>query len=151
MAEFLHTFEKGKCEEIGRDLSLTDSANQCISDNFVRQYPFAKCQSERDLPNLRPFRKGISSVKSLKATETFDRIFAQWLSLMNPSLQSHLKSFKLSGQDEILVKNSTETIHQHIRILEETMMLTNRFVGHFHFPSHRKDIPSHRKHINMLA
>jgi hypothetical protein len=24
-------------------------------------------------------------------------------------------------------------------------------VGHFHFPSHRKDIPSHRKHINMLA
>ncbi len=123
MAEFLHNFEKGKCEEIGRDLSFTDSANQCISDNFVRQYPFAKCQSERDLPNLRPFRKGISSVKSLKATETFDRIFAQWLSLMNPSLQSHLKSFKLCGQDDILVKNSTETIHQHIRILEETMML----------------------------
>ena len=123
VAEFLHNFQKGKCEELGKDLSFTDKANKCISENFVRQYPFAKCQSERDIPNLRPFRKGISSVKCLKATETFDRIFAQWLSLMNPSLQCHLKSFKLCGQLDVSVKNTTETIQGHIRVLEETMML----------------------------
>ena len=122
-AEFLHNVEMGKCKEIGRDLSFTVAANACISEVFVKLYPFAKCQSERDLPNLRPFRKGLSSVKCLKATETFDRIFAEWLALMNPSLQRKLRSFKKCGQADNNVKNSRESIQNFIRVLEETMML----------------------------
>ena len=38
-------------------------------------YPIAKCQSERNMPKLNPFKNGISSVKSLKGTERFDRFF----------------------------------------------------------------------------
>ena len=122
-AEFLHNLEMGKCKELGRDLSFTQKANECISEQFVKIYPFAKCQSERDLPNIRPFRKGLSSVKSLKATETFDRLFAQWLALMNPNLQIKLRSFKKSGQDDVNIKNTRESIQNYLGVLEETLML----------------------------
>ena len=75
--ELLHIYQLGKCGEIGRDLSFTDAANEVISDSFSMIYPIAKFQSERNMPKLNPFKNGISSVKSLKGTERFDRVFSQ--------------------------------------------------------------------------
>ena len=121
--EILHNFQLGFCDWIGRDLSFTSAANEIISDHFTKIYPFAKCQSDRNMPNLRTFRKGLSSVKSLKGTERFDRVFALWLTLMSPSLQRKLSDYKQCGQEDVNVKNTTITLHMYIRVLEDTLMI----------------------------
>ena len=126
--EILHNYQLGKCNDLGRELSFSDKANECISEMFKRLYPFAKCQSERNLPNLRPFRNGLSSVKSLKATERFDRIFAMYLSLMNPFLIRTLRKFKRMGTDNACdhnaqSKNTTQSIKQFVSVLEDTLIL----------------------------
>ena len=89
--EILHNFQLGKCNDLGRDLSFTDAANEHISTNFSWVYPFLKCQSERNVPSLHPFRDRISSAKSLKAKERYARVFAVYLSMMNPYLVKKLK------------------------------------------------------------
>ena len=122
--EILHNFYLGFCDWVGRDLSFTSAANEIISEHFTRIYPFAKCQSDRNMPNLRTFFKGLSSVKSLKGTERFDRVFALWLTLMSPSLQRKLLDYKKSGQAEGgNVKNTILTLHMYIRVLEDTLMI----------------------------
>ena len=121
--ELLHNVQLGFCDWIGRDLSFTDAANELISEHFTKIYPFAKCQSERSMPNLRPFRNGLASVKSLKGTERFDRVFALWLTLMSPSLQRKLTDFKKTGQDDVNVKNTILTLHMYLRVLEDTLMI----------------------------
>ena len=121
--EILHNFQLGKCNDLGRDLSFTDAANEHISTNFTRVYPFLKCQSERNVPSIRPFRDGISSVKSLKAKERYARVFAVYLSMMNPYLVKKLEQYKKAGQDNANVKNSTHSIKQYVTVLEDTLMI----------------------------
>ena len=121
--EILHNLQLGKCSEIGRDLSFTDAANEHVSVNFSRIYPFLKCQSERNIPMLRPFRDGISSVKSLKATERHARVFAVYLSVMNPFLVKTLQKYKKAGQDDPTMKNTIHSIKRYVTVLEDTLMI----------------------------
>ena len=98
-------------------------ANTHVSVAFVKVCPFAKYQSERDMPCLRPFRNGMSSVKQLEATERFDRTFAQCIALKNPHLVRHLREFKLQGQPDVKIKNNNHSIRRHLQLLEDTLML----------------------------
>ena len=84
-AEILHAVQLGLCEYIAEALDncFTASALDTISRTLVGIISEGRRQSERDMPNLGPFRLGLMSVKSLKAKERFARVFCVYLALSN--------------------------------------------------------------------
>ena len=89
--ELLHNLQMGNCNKSGRDLLFKEAASDYISTSFTGIYLFLKHQSECDLPQLRVFCDEISSIKCLKAIEHFSRVFAVFLSLINPFLVKTLE------------------------------------------------------------
>ena len=87
-AEILHAVLLGLCEYISEaiDLIFTQTCMEMISQVVVGIYRDSKRQSERDLPDIGPFRSGLNSVKSLKAKERFARIYCLFLALSNSFL-----------------------------------------------------------------
>ena len=87
-AELLHAVLLGLCEYIseGMDMLFTKSAIDLVSSVVVGIYNDSRRQSERDLPDLGPFRNGLMSVKALKAKERFVRIYCIYLALHNSYL-----------------------------------------------------------------
>lgn len=77
--ETLHAILLGFITYLNKDLTFTDAANRAISDIFVEIYPYARYQSERNMPSISTIRNGIYSVKGLKAEERLDRAFTLFL------------------------------------------------------------------------
>ena len=84
-AEILHAILLGLCEYISEsmELTFTDSSIYIISKTVVGIYENSRRQSERDVPDMGPFKKGLFSVKSLKAKERFARLYCLFLALSN--------------------------------------------------------------------
>lgn len=82
-AEILHALQLGLCEYIAEamDNIFTATAMDVISRTLVGIISEGRRQSERDMPNLGPFKLGLMSVKSLKAKERFARVFCVYLAL----------------------------------------------------------------------
>ena len=72
-AELLHAVLLGLCEYIaeGMDMLFTKTSMDMFSSVIVGIYNDARRQSERDLPDIGPFRNGLVSIKALKAKERF--------------------------------------------------------------------------------
>ena len=86
--EILHLFLLGLCDYIaeGMHFLFTKSAIDTISQVVVGIYADSNRQSERDLPDMGPFRNGLIDVKVLKAKERFSRIYCLFLALGNSFL-----------------------------------------------------------------
>ena len=121
--EHLHHIQMGVCHDIGRSLNFTDSGNKVFTDTFCKIYPYASCQSDRQMPSLSPFRRGIGSVKCLKAKERFARVFALYLCLMNSHCIKNLTEVKLKGEDIDYSKNTVATLTGYLHAIEETLAL----------------------------
>ena len=82
-AEILHAVLLGLYEYISEaiDLIFTPACIDMISEVVVGIYKDSKRQSERDLPDIGPFKTGLNSVKNLKAKERFARIYCVFLAL----------------------------------------------------------------------
>ena len=105
-AEILHAVLLGLCEYISEaiDLIFTQTCIEMISQVVVGIYRDSKRQSERDLPDIGPFKTGLNSVKSLKAKERFARIYCLFLALSNSFLIKHLclkRRKKLNDDEEV--------------------------------------------------
>ena len=101
-AEMLHAVLLGLCEYIseGIDLIFTPMCIEMISQVIVGIYRDSKRQSERDLPNIGPFKNGLNSIKSLKAKERFARIYCLFLALSNSFLIKNLCTKKRKRLDD---------------------------------------------------
>ena len=104
-AEILHAVLLGLCEYIaeGMEMIFTLSALDSISLFIVGIYEDSKRQSERDLPDIGPFRNGLMSVKSLKAKERFARVYCLFLALSNSHLIELLCTKKRKKRSEEMV------------------------------------------------
>ena len=85
-------------------MSFTDAANEHISINFSRIYPFFVIY-----PCCVHSEMGYISVKSLKATDRNARVFAVY-SVMNLFLVKTLQKYKKAGQDDSSLKNTIHSI-----------------------------------------
>ena len=56
--EHLHQIQMGLCHDIGRSLNFTEAGKYGFTDTFCKIYPYASCQSDRQMPSLSPFRRG---------------------------------------------------------------------------------------------
>ena len=83
--EILHAFLLGLCDYIaeGMHFLFTKLTIDTISQVVAGIYTDSNRQSERDLPDMGPFRNGLIDVKVLKAKERFSRIFCLFLALGN--------------------------------------------------------------------
>ena len=83
--EILHVFELGLCDYIaeGMDLIFTQNSIGIISNTVVGIVSTSSRQSERNVPNLGPFKQGLMAVKTLKAKERFSRVYCIYLALCN--------------------------------------------------------------------
>ena len=128
-AEILHAIQLGLCEYIADaiDLMFTPSSMSNISCVIAGIYRDNRRQSERDLPNIRAFRNGLTSVAKLKATERFSRVYVLMLALSNSYLVMDLctrKRKRIQNSDDapfitrtflvnlVLVLHNTLTFHQ---------------------------------------
>ena len=85
--EILHAVQLGLCEylcESFEDFIFTNSAFKDIISKTASGIAIdSQRQSERDMPSLSPFRYGLVSISSLKATERFARVFSIFLTFAN--------------------------------------------------------------------
>ena len=148
-AELLHAVELGLCEYISESLDLffTTSSIAIISKAVSTIVQNSHRQSERDLPNLSPFRNGLKSVKALKAKERFARCYAIWLALMNPSVISLLckKNRKKKDKNEPSSKITRDFLRSYTSVIEDTLcfhrwLKKDHFLkSDFHVPEGRHD------------
>ena len=124
-AELLHAVELGLCEYISESLDLffTRSSMVIISKAVSTIVGNSRRQSQRDLPNLSPFRNGLKSVKALKAKERFARCYAIWLALMNPTVISLLckNNRKRKNKDEPYSKITRDFLRSYTSVIEDTL------------------------------
>ena len=125
-AELLHAVLLGLCEYIaeGMDLLFTKSATDLVSSVVIGIYNDCRRQSERDLPDLGPFRNGIMSVKALKAKERFARIYCIYLALHNSYLidelcKKRLKKVAQHGSGEFFSK---AILFKFFKTVEDTLI-----------------------------
>ena len=125
-AEILHAVLLGLCEYIaeGMDMIFTQSALDSISYFIVGIFEDSKRQSERDLPDIGPFRNGLMSVKSLKAKERFARVYCLFLALSNSHLIDLLctKKRKKRTGEENTPNLSTDYLRGYYGVIVETLL-----------------------------
>ena len=125
-AEMLHAVLLGLCDYIsdGLEMIFTESSLDSISHVVAGIYQDCRRQSERNLPSLGPFRNGIMSVKSLKATERFARIYSIVLALSNSFLIERLCSKKRKrGHDSDKAANiSIKMLVKLVKVMEDTLI-----------------------------
>jgi hypothetical protein len=119
--EFLHQVLLGNCDDVGKCLNFTDAAMKVLDKAICAIYPWANSQSYRMMPNLHPFRTGMTSVSSLKATERYAKVFAIYLCLLNPSCIDGLLQCQQRGQRSG-VKNSLNYLRGYLTAIEETVL-----------------------------
>ena len=127
-AELLHAVELGLCEYISESLDMffTRSSMAIISEAVAIIVKKSKRQSQRDLPDLNPFRMGLRSVKALKAKERFARCYATWLALMNPHVIRKLcaknkKKIKKDGTNGV-IKITRQFLRAYTAVIEDTLL-----------------------------
>ena len=126
-AEILHALQLGLCEYIAEALDniFTASAMDVISRTLVGIISEGKRQSERDMPNLGPFKLGLMSVKSLKAKERFARVFCVYLALSNSYCIKELCTKKRKQRENEAVRSVPKLTLDYLRgfknVIEETI------------------------------
>ena len=90
------------------EMTFTTSAMDLIYDITVGIYKHSRRQSERDLPDLVPFRHGLIYIKQLKAKEIFSRIYCVFLSLSNSYLIQELCTQKRKNEEMKLIHLSLQ-------------------------------------------
>ena len=124
-AEMLHSILLGMCEYIAESMELifTDSSMYLISKTVVGIYENSRRQSERDLPDMGPFQKGLFSVKSLKAKERFARLFCLFLALSNSYLIDKLiKKKKKKKGDNPAEPITLQFLREYKQVVEDTLL-----------------------------
>ena len=124
-AEILHSILLGLCEYIAESMELifTDSSMYLISKTVVGIYENSRRQSERDLPDMGPFKKGLFSVKSLKAKERFARLFCLFLALSNSYLiNSLIKKKKKKKGDDPPEPITLQFLRDYKQVVEDTLL-----------------------------
>ena len=125
-AELLHAVLLGLCEYIaeGMDMLFTKASIDMISNVIVGIYNDARRQSERDLPDIGPFRNGLVSVKALRAKERFARLYCVFLAMHNSYLIEELckKRRKKIQQNENGPYITKALLQQFFSILEDTLL-----------------------------
>ena len=85
--EILHAVQLGLCEYLCESFEHFIFPNSAFNDIMSKTASGiavdSQRQSERDMPSLSPFRYGLVSISSLKATERFARVFSIFLTLSN--------------------------------------------------------------------
>lgn len=119
--EFLHQLLLGNCDDVGKCLNFTDAAMKVLDKAICAIYPWANSQSYRMMPNLHPFRTGMTSVSALKATERYAKVFAIYLCLLNPSCIDGLMQCQQRGQRSG-VKNSLNYLRGYFAAIDETVI-----------------------------
>ena len=125
-AEVLHAVLLGLCDYIadGMELTFTPGSMDLISNVVVGIYEDSRRQSERDLPDLGPFRHGLMSVKSLKAKERFSRVYCLFLALSNSYLITELctkKRKKSHDSSETFLLTQT-FLRGYMGVIEQTLL-----------------------------
>ena len=124
-AEILHSILLGLCEYIAESMELifTDASMYLISQTVVGIYENSRRQSERDLPDMGPFKKGLFSVKSLKAKERFARLYCLFLALSNSYLIDNLiKKKKKQTGDEPREDITVQFLREYKQVVEDTLL-----------------------------
>ena len=149
-AELLHAVLLGLCEYIaeGMDMLFTKTSMDMFSSVIVGIYNDARRQSERDLPDIGPFRNGLVSIKALKAKERFTRIYCVFLAMHNSYLIEELckkrqKKIRENDNGPFITK---ALLQQFFSILEDTLtfhlwLKKNRFLK-TDFEVKRRDVDS---------
>ena len=126
-AEILHALQLGLCEYIAEamDNIFTATAMDVISRTLVGIISEGRRQSERDMPNLGPFKLGLMSVKSLKAKERFARVFCVYLALSNSYCIKELSTKKRKRRENESVSEvprlTTDFLRGFKNVIEETI------------------------------
>ena len=125
-AEILHAVLLGLCDYIaeGIKMTFTESSIADISTTTAGICKDSRRQSERRIPYLGHFRKGLMSVKSLKAKDRFGRIFLVYISLINSHLICDLCKKRKRKSDDVL--NTPQLIIEFLRgyfgMIKHTLM-----------------------------
>ena len=125
-AEILHAVLLGLCVYIAESINLTFTDKGIFEMSTTTAGICNDCrrQSERDIPCLAHFTKGLNKVKSLKAKDRFGRVFCVYLSLMNSYLISDLCKLKKRKHDDIdntpLI--TTHFLRGYFGMIENTLM-----------------------------
>ena len=94
-----------------------------ISNTAIKIYEISRRQSERDLPDMGPFRKGLFSVKSLKAKERFARLYCIFLALCNSYLIRELLKKKRKRTENERSQNITlQNLRDFKTVVEDTLL-----------------------------
>ena len=94
-----------------------------ISNTTIKIYEKSRRQSERDLPDMGPFKKGLFSVKSLKAKERFARLYCIFLALCNSYLIKELMKKKRKRTETEPSKNLTlQNLRNFKTVVEDTLL-----------------------------
>ena len=88
-----------------------------------RSYKDSRQQSERDVPDLDPFRNSLISIKSLKAKERFSRILCTYVALYNSYLIEVLciKKRKKEDKHTTVPLLTTDFLRGYISMIEDTL------------------------------
>ena len=124
-AEILHAVLLGLCQYItdSMELIFTESSMYLISNTAIKIYEISRRQSERDLPDMGPFRKGLFSVKSLKAKERFARLYCIFLALCNSYLIRELLKKKRKRTENERSQNITlQNLRDFKTVVEDTLL-----------------------------
>ena len=125
-AELLHAVLLGLCEYIaeGMELLFTQGSLDLISAVVIGIHNDSRRQSERDMPDIGPFRNGLMSVKSLKAKERFTRIYCVYLAFLNSHLISELtkKKRKRCIQQDNDTFLSLPILFNFFKVIEDTLL-----------------------------
>ena len=124
-AEILHAVLLGLCQYItdSMELIFTESSMYLISNTAIKIYEISRRQSERDLPDMGPFKKGLFSVKSLKAKERFARLYCIFLALCNSYLIKELMKKKRKRTETEPSKNLTlQNLRDFKTVVEDTLL-----------------------------
>ena len=125
-AEILHAVLLGLCEYISEaiDLIFTPTCIEMISEVVIGIYKDSKRQSERDLPDIGPFKTGLNSVKCLKAKERFTRIYCVFLALSNSYLITSLclRKKKKFHDDEDVTFITRDLLENLYTVIHDTLL-----------------------------
>ena len=105
------------------EMMFTTSAMDLMSDITMGIYEHSRRQSERDIPDLGPFRHRLMSVKELKAKERCPRIYCVFLSLSNSYLIKHsVQKREKRGSEVDTPLFTTGSLRGYLGVIEEALL-----------------------------
>ena len=127
--EPLHQINGGICERLPETFIQRLSKNQVtLLDNHVGHLctHFSR-QSDRSFPNIKPFRRGISSVAKLTANEKIGRLLAIFLTLLTSDFEKLIidQKGRRTVDNTNVTKITKKEYNDWIHIFEDTLILTS--------------------------